>query len=101
MSPVRAPRIDVGSVVVMAVTCALFAVALVAKGLTHDILLEAGMFLVSVKLMIMAYKNGAATARLQDSLEEMMAAIHRLGAPDERDRSTPEPGADATRRAAP
>jgi len=32
-------------------------VALFTKGFTHDILLEAGVLLVSVKLIIMAYKN--------------------------------------------
>jgi hypothetical protein len=101
MSPVRTPRIDVGSVVVMVVTCVLFVAALVAKGLTHDLLLEAGVFLISVKLMIMAYKNGAAMLEMQVTLEEMTAAIRRLGVADERLRSMPAPCADATRRAAP
>ena len=45
---------DVGSVFVIIITFVLFALALFTKGFTHDLLLEAGVFLVSVKLIIMA-----------------------------------------------
>ena len=49
--------VDMGSLIVIIVTFVLFALALVTKGFTHDLLLEAGVFLVSVKLIIMAYRN--------------------------------------------
>lgn len=50
-------RLDAASFLVMLVTLILFAVALVAKGLTHDLLLEAGVFLVSAKLVIASYQS--------------------------------------------
>ena len=49
---------DAGSILVILVTLVLFLTALFVKGVTHDLLLEAGVFLVSVKLIIGAYKNG-------------------------------------------
>jgi hypothetical protein len=48
---------DTGSLIVIILTFGLFTVALFAKGFTHDILLEAGVLLVSVKLIMMSYKN--------------------------------------------
>ncbi len=47
---------DKGSLIVIAVTFILFVSALFFTGFTHDLLLEAGVFLVSVKLIIMAHK---------------------------------------------
>jgi len=38
------------------ITLLLFIAALFVKGFTHDLLLEAGVFLVSVKVIMMAYK---------------------------------------------
>jgi hypothetical protein len=46
---------DLGSLVVIVTTFILFVSAVFTKGLTHDILLKAAVFLVSVKLIIMAY----------------------------------------------
>jgi len=48
---------DTGSVLVIITTFFLFLTALFVKGITHDLLLEAGVMLVSVKLIMMAYKN--------------------------------------------
>lgn len=48
---------DRGSIIVILITFILFTAALFVKGFTHDLLLEAGVFLVSVKLIMMAYKN--------------------------------------------
>ena len=48
---------DIGSIIVIAATFILFTMALFFTGFTHDLLLEAGVFLVSVKLIIMAYKS--------------------------------------------
>lgn len=50
-------HIDAGSVTVILVTFMLFTFALFTKGMTHDILLEAGVLLVSVKLILMAYRT--------------------------------------------
>jgi len=69
---------DPWSWVVIVITLVLFVVALFEKGLTHDMLLEAGVFLVSVKLILMTYKNGLATDELRERLEEIRAALARL-----------------------
>jgi hypothetical protein len=62
---------DTGSLVVIVITFALFVAALFTKGFTHDLLLEAGVFLVSVKLIIMAYKNSVANNELLEELREI------------------------------
>jgi hypothetical protein len=49
---------DPASIIVIAITCGLFVTALFTKDFTHDLLLEAGVLLVSVKLIMMTYKNG-------------------------------------------
>lgn len=50
-------NIGLSSILVIVVTFILFVTALFTKGLTHDILLEAGVLLVSVKLIMMAYRT--------------------------------------------
>ena len=69
---------DTGSVVVLFVTLVLFAVALVAKGFTHDLLLEAGVFLVSVKLVMTSYKNTVASILLQERTDEILEIVRRI-----------------------
>ncbi len=59
---------DIGSSVIIAITFGLFAAALLTKGFTHDLLLEAGVFLVSVKLIVMAYKNAMASQKIMKEL---------------------------------
>jgi len=53
----------------------LFVLALFFTGLTHDILLEAGVFLVSVKLIIMAYKASNSTRKIELELQEIKELI--------------------------
>jgi hypothetical protein len=69
---------DAGSWVVIVTTLILFAVALFLMGLCHDLLLKAGVLLVSVKLILMAYKNGVSTDRLQSKLDEIHAPLECL-----------------------
>ena len=69
---------DVGSLVVIAVTFVLFLAALWIKGLTHDLLLEAGVFLVSVKLIVMSYKQGVAADTMKQQLDELTAMVSTL-----------------------
>jgi hypothetical protein len=68
---------DTWSLLVMVITLILFVAALSTKGFTHDLLLEAGVFLVSVKLILMAYKSSVATATMQQKLDEIHAALQR------------------------
>ena len=56
---------DLGSLIVIVITFILFAVALFTKGFTHDLLLESGVFLVSVKLILMAYKSSVDAIELK------------------------------------
>ena len=72
-----------GSIAVVSLTLILFGVALVKKGFTHDLLLEAGVFLVSVKLVLMSYKNSVATIALQRRVDEILDVVRRLGSKGE------------------
>ncbi len=69
---------DTGSLLVIVVTFVLFATALFFTGFTHDLLLEAGVFLVSVKLIIMAYKSSVSSLRIQQELEEIKSLLHDI-----------------------
>ncbi|MGE5245603.1 MAG: hypothetical protein ACM3SQ_15380 [Betaproteobacteria bacterium] len=66
-----AKHFDVTSIVVVAATLILFVAALFVKGFTHDILLEGAVFLVSVKLILMAYKNSVMSHEIEERLEEI------------------------------
>jgi hypothetical protein len=62
---------DPWTIIVIVLTFVLFAVALFVNGFTHDVLLEAGVFLVSVKLILMAKENSATEARIENQLNEI------------------------------
>jgi hypothetical protein len=70
-------HIDGGSLVVILMTFVLFVAALFEKGFSHDLLLEAGVFLVSVKLIIMSYKSARRSAELKERLDEIHGALRR------------------------
>jgi hypothetical protein len=70
-------RKDPWTLVVMMVTLLLFIGALITKGFTHDLLLEAGVFLVSVKLMIMAYRNRVTADAIQSQLQEIQEMMDK------------------------
>ncbi len=69
---------DFWSVLVITITLILFTVALLVKGLTHDMLLEAGVFLVSVKLILMSYKNSVLAIRTEEHLEQIHALLRNM-----------------------
>jgi hypothetical protein len=68
-------HIDTGSMVVIVTTFVLFVLALFVKGLAHDILLEAGVFLVSIKLIVMAYKASVSTENIERELIEVKGIL--------------------------
>jgi hypothetical protein len=68
---------DAGSLIVIVITFIFFAIALFTKGFTHDLLLEAGVFLVSVKLILMAYRNNANSRILSKELAEIKQYLRR------------------------
>ena len=68
-------HIDSGSSIIALITLGLFVAALFTKGLTHDLFLETGVFLVSVKIIVMAYKNSVAVGHLGEKLDTILAAL--------------------------
>jgi predicted tellurium resistance membrane protein TerC len=62
---------DPWALVVIVLSFGLFFLALILKGFTHDLLLEAGVFLVSVKLILMAKKNTETENRVERHLTEI------------------------------
>ncbi len=68
---------DMGSLVIIAITCILFTIALFTKGFTHDLLLEAGVLLVSAKLIVMAYKHSVASKEIAEGLHAIKEMLER------------------------
>jgi len=62
---------DTSSLIVIGLTLILFILALFSTGFTHDLLLEAGVFLVSVKLVMMAYSNSQSNEETLEKLDEL------------------------------
>ncbi len=62
---------DFATLFIMVLTLLLFILAIFLKGITHDLLLEAGVLLVSIKLIIMSYKNGKAEENMAKELKEI------------------------------
>ena len=66
---------DPWSIVVIVLTLVLFGVALFEKGFTHDILLEAGVFLVSAKLIIMSHKNSILAYKIEKHMDQIESML--------------------------
>jgi hypothetical protein len=71
-------HLDVPSRFVIGLTLVLFAAALAVKGLGHDLLLEGAVFLISVKLIMLAYKSSVANERLLEELAIVHETVARL-----------------------
>ena len=71
-------HLDIVSQLVIITTFVLFVVALFIKGFGHGLLLEAGVFLVSVKLIIMAHKNTLLAKDLDDRLDRLQTTLTRM-----------------------
>jgi hypothetical protein len=68
-------HLDLGSIIILLITLVLFIAALFFKGLTHDILLEAGVFLVSVKVIMMAYNISQHANEIIREIRELKDAM--------------------------
>jgi len=68
-------RMDNGSLIIALITLVLFLAALFTKGLSHDLFLEAGVFLVSVKIFMGGYRNNQAIAHLDGKLDMILAKL--------------------------
>ncbi len=71
-------NLGVGSLVVILITLALFVAALFEKGFTKGLLLEAAVFLVSVKLIILTYNNSQGVAAIQKKLDLILSEEKHL-----------------------
>ena len=69
---------DPCSSVVIALTLVLFLVSISVKGFTHELLLESGVFMVSIKLILMAHKNSLAASLTGRRLEHIAGLLERL-----------------------
>jgi len=67
--------VDFGTLATIILTLVLFIAALFVKGLTHDLLLEAGVFLVSVKLVLMSYKSRVAADAIRSELTAIRSTL--------------------------
>ena len=68
--------VDFGSSIIIVITFVLFVLALLTKGFTHDLLLETGVFLVSVKLILMTYKNRINSKKVLSDLKEIKKKLN-------------------------
>ncbi len=66
---------NTSTLIVIIITFILFILALFSTGFTHDLLLEAGVFLVSVKLIMMTYNNNLLAEHMKKELTEIKALL--------------------------
>jgi hypothetical protein len=71
-------HIGTASLLIIVITFVLFALALFTIGLTHDLLLEAGVFLVSVKLILGSYRDSVFAGEMKTKLEALDSAVQRI-----------------------
>ncbi|MBG0857981.1 MAG: hypothetical protein IQL11_00650 [Bacteroidales bacterium] len=69
--------VDIGSIIVISITFVLFVIALFTKGFTHDLLLEAGILLISVKLIMMAYRSGVFYNDILQELKNLKETLNK------------------------
>lgn len=71
-------NLDAVSIITILITLILFIAALYFTGLTHDILLEAGVFLVSVKLIIMSFQNKQSSDTTLKEIKEIHKILQKI-----------------------
>lgn len=69
---------DAPSLAIIVVTLGLFGAAVFTSGTLHDVLLEAGVFLVSVKLIIAAYKSKVRGDEMRARLDRIEAMLQEI-----------------------
>jgi hypothetical protein len=67
-----ARNLTLASTLTLIITVILFVIALFEKGFTHDMLLEAGVFLISVKLVLSAQKNAIVAKSIESKLDRLL-----------------------------
>lgn len=64
--------------IVIVITFLLFTIALFTKGFTHDLLLEAGVLLVSIKIIMMNHRNTVSNTVIMKDLDEIKQTLHEI-----------------------
>lgn len=72
---VKSKLVDGATLATMLITAFLFLIAAFEKGLTHELLLEAAVFLVSVKLVLASYKHDLDSRAMQAKLNSIEAKL--------------------------
>ena len=67
------------NIFIIVLTILLFGIALFTTGFTHDLLLEAGVLLVSIKLIVMSYKNSISNKELLNKIKEISQQLDKIG----------------------
>ncbi len=67
--------LSTGNLLVIGLTIVLFVAALFVKGITKDLLLEAGVLLVSIKLILFNYKQSLFDKEVLQRLEEIQKSL--------------------------
>lgn len=68
--------LSTADLIVIIVTFFLFTIALFTKGFTHDLLLEAGVLLVSIKIIMMNHKNTVLNNAIMTELDEIKKLLN-------------------------
>ncbi len=71
-------HLDAATWATLLITLVLFGVALFVKGFGHDLLLEAAVFLVSVKLVLMTCKTSVKSEGLMARLDALKTSLDRI-----------------------
>ena len=66
---------DLSILIIILITMVLFVAALFTRGFIHDLFLEAGVFLVSVKLILMAYSNKQNQVAMMREFKDIKALL--------------------------
>ena len=80
MSSEESRSLDPWSAAVIILTLVLFLVSIFVKGFTHELPLEVGVFLVSLKLILMAQKNSLSAKMTALQLDRLSRALEGIEA---------------------
>jgi len=67
--------LSVTDIIVILITFILFTAAVFTRGITHYLFIEAGVLLVSIKIILMNYKSYLATSSILKEMEEIKKMI--------------------------
>jgi hypothetical protein len=70
--------LSLADLVVISLTLILFLLALFTQGFTHDLFLEAGVLLISVKIIMMNYKLVLSSRQIMDELNDVKGVLREI-----------------------